>query len=137
MNISGTHIWNKAAAVTDNPLDQIPEFDRISLRAVLVTGNTDPTEALNAAGIYDPVVLPVILDNGAGDVGNALTPGIRAVLEFQDPEPLAQPQDPDPPTASEPSSAASPAAASPTAPRTAMLPATSFGRPLAPVRPRR
>ncbi|HYZ20945.1 MAG TPA: hypothetical protein VE690_02195 [Rhodopila sp.] len=114
--------------MSDNPLDQIPEFDRISLRAVLVIGDADPTEALSAAGIVDPVTLPVVLDDGSGDTPHALTPGIRAVLEFEQPEAPAQTQQftmpadiPEPP---------------PPAPGTRMLPASPLGQPLAPIRPR-
>ena len=107
----------------------MPTIDRISLRAVLVTGDADPSDALKAAGIHDPVVLPVVVDDGSGSSDQSLTPGIQATLEFQATDDIAQPE-----AAAMAPDAVEPAAA---APRTAMLPAGPLGQALAPVRPRR
>jgi hypothetical protein len=73
-------------SMSDNPLGSIPSFNRVTFAAVLVAGDGDATEALLAAGIFDPVAVPVL----AGDDGDAstnppaggLVPGITAVAEF-------------------------------------------------------
>jgi hypothetical protein len=74
--------------MSDNPLGRIPSFDRVSIRAVLVRDGEDPTQALAAAGIVDPVALPVVLGEGAPDVsfGDGFTPNLTAVLELDAPD---------------------------------------------------
>ncbi len=47
--------------VSDHPLDRIPAFTRISIRAVLVQQGEDPGPALAVAGIINPVAIPVVL----------------------------------------------------------------------------
>ena len=69
--------------MSDNPLDRIPIHDRISLRAVMVPDGEDPGPSLAAAGIVDPVTLPVVFGEGQPDIsfGDGFTPNVSAVLE--------------------------------------------------------
>jgi hypothetical protein len=46
--------------MNDNPLDRIPKHDRVSLRAVVVDDGEDPGPALRAAGIFDPIAVPIV-----------------------------------------------------------------------------
>ncbi len=73
------------AGMSDNPLDSIPTFDRLSLRAVLVQEGEDPTAALAQAGLIDAVVVPAVLGDLAGlsggILGDGVTPNVTAVLE--------------------------------------------------------
>jgi hypothetical protein len=71
--------------MSDNPLDRIHSFDRLSIRAVVVEDGEDPGPALAEAGITDPIALPMMsgeqpLDRGFGD---GITPGVTAVLEIE------------------------------------------------------
>jgi hypothetical protein len=45
--------------MSDTPPDRIPNFDRVSIRAVVVEDGEDPSQALAAAGIVDPIALPI------------------------------------------------------------------------------
>jgi hypothetical protein len=69
--------------MSDNPLDRIPSHDRVSVRAVLVRDGEDPGPALTAAGIADPIALPVMFGEGQPDVsfGDGFTANLTAVLE--------------------------------------------------------
>jgi hypothetical protein len=70
--------------MSDNPLDRIPSFDRVSVRAVVVMEGEDPGPLLAAAGIVDPVAVPVVFGEGAPDrsFGDGFTPNVSAVVEF-------------------------------------------------------
>jgi len=68
----------------DNPLDRIPGFDRVSVRAVVVPEGEDPGPALAAAGIVDPIALPIVFGEKAPGLGfgDGFTPNVTAVLEY-------------------------------------------------------
>jgi hypothetical protein len=70
-------------------MDSLPSFNRLSIRAVLVTDGQDPQAALAEAGIFNSVAIPVVLGEDSplsgGLLGNAITPNLTAVLE-PDPE---------------------------------------------------
>ncbi len=70
--------------MSDNPLDRIPGLDRVSIRAVVVMEGEDPAPLLAAAGIVDPVAVPVVFGENAPDrsFGDGLTPNLTAVVEF-------------------------------------------------------
>ena len=90
--------------MTDNPPDPIPHNDRVSIRAVLVRDGEDPGPALAAAGIHDPIAVPVVVseDPHAADgiLGNAATPNLIAILQVD------QPDDPTATTGDQPDQAA-------------------------------
>ncbi len=132
----------------DNPLDRIPGFDRVSVRAVVVPEGEDPGPALAAAGIVDPIALPIVFGENAPDrgFGDGFTPNVTAVLEYDQSEAV------DSGSASEnrlpasdslassrgtqiraPGSAADDA--SPSRAATTKLPASYGIQPLAPIRP--
>jgi hypothetical protein len=124
--------------MSDNPLDRIPSHDRVSLRAVLVKDGEDPGPALAAAGIFDPVALPVTFGEPDIGFGDGITPNLTAVLETH----------PGPGDVLVPASGARPASAEaqsgaaasgfddrPGEPATINLPAAYGMQPLAPVRP--
>jgi hypothetical protein len=67
--------------MSDNPLDHIPSHDRVSLKAVVVRDGEDPEPALAAAGIYDPVALPVVFGEPDIGFGDGITPNLSAILE--------------------------------------------------------
>jgi Cell Wall Hydrolase len=73
-----------ACGMSDNPLDRIPSHDRISLRAVVVRDGEDPGPALAAAGITDPIALPIVFGDAQPDAsfGDGITPNLTAVLEL-------------------------------------------------------
>ncbi len=114
-------------------MDQIPAFDRVSIRAVLVTDGQNPQAALAEAGIFDPIALPVVMgdepDLSGGILGDGITPNLIGVLETEqqdasDPTPPPQPargQSDD---------------AQPTRATTGMLPPAFGLRSLAPIRNR-
>jgi hypothetical protein len=121
--------------MSDNPLDRIPSFDRVSIRAVVVSDGEDPSHALAEAGIFDPISLPVVFGENQPDFrfGVGITPNLTAVLEsdqevdeFDSTDQLAGIQSG--PAESQPSQQ--------TRPATATLPAAYGAQPLAPVRPR-
>jgi hypothetical protein len=121
--------------VSDNPLDRIPSFDRVSIRAVVVRDDEDPSQALSDAGIFEPIALPVLLGEDQPDFsfGDGITPNLTAVLE---PDQEADEFD----SADQPAGIQlGPDQIRPsrqTRPATATLPAAYGARPLAPVRPR-
>jgi hypothetical protein len=122
--------------MSDNPLDRIPSFDRISLRAVVVAEGEDPGPALAAAGISDPIELPVVFGEDPPDrsFGDGFTPNVAAVLEFDQSE-----EDESGPASGAPSSASythgSPAGAAGSSPAATNLPSAYDIQPLAPVPP--
>ena len=71
--------------MNDNPLDKIPTFNRVSIRAVLVQEGQDPGPALAEAGLINPVALPVVVgddpDLPNGILGDGFTDNLTAVLE--------------------------------------------------------
>jgi hypothetical protein len=67
--------------MSDNPLDRIRDHDRISFSAVVVKDGEDPGPALAAAGIFDPVALPVTFGEPDIGFGDGITPALTAVLE--------------------------------------------------------
>jgi hypothetical protein len=71
----------------DNPLARIPSFDRVSLRAAVVPDGVDPGPALAAAGIFDPIALPIVFGENPPDrsFGDGFTPNVAAVLEYDQP----------------------------------------------------
>jgi hypothetical protein len=135
--------------MSDNPLDRIPSHDRISLRAVVVRDGEDPGPALAAAGITDPIALPIVFGGAQPDAsfGDGITPNLTAVLELDRGDddgfprggqgfasgavgPAADPHGFDPGTRPNPVAVAAPAPR----PATLTLPGAYGLRPLAPVR---
>jgi hypothetical protein len=121
--------------MSDNPLDSLPSFDRVSIRAVLVEEGEDPAAALAEAGFTEVISIPVVLgeaaDPSGGILGDGITPNLVAVLE-------TEPEDgSDPATGarSVPVRSAS-AAEPPPEPSTTNLPSAFGLQPLAPVRQR-
>ncbi len=47
--------------MSGSALDRIHPHDRVSIRAVLVHDGEDPGPALAAAGIFDPIAIPVVI----------------------------------------------------------------------------
>jgi hypothetical protein len=125
--------------MSDNPLDGIPTFDRVSIRAVVVYEGEDTGHALSEAGIVDPIALPMVVGEGQPDnsFGDGITPNLTAVLEFdqEDDDPFDAPSRDDghqsPDTGSQ-----GPTVTSQAQPGTASLPAAYGIQPLAPVRRR-
>jgi hypothetical protein len=73
--------------MSDNPLDRMPSFDRVSIRAVLVDEGEDPGAALAEAGFAEVITIPVVLgeaaDPSGGILGDGITPNLAAVLETE------------------------------------------------------
>ena len=115
--------------------DQIHEFDRVSIRAVLVTNGEAPDDALFKAGIFNSVAIPVVIGNddslSAGILGNGITPNVTAVLE-PDPEDDFECLPPSQAT----SGPRHPVNRQPPEPKTDTLPSAYGLQPLAPVRSR-
>ena len=114
--------------VSENALNDLPGFNRLSIRAVLVNEGEDPAPALAEAGII-PVMLGDNVDLPGGILGNATTPNLTAILEIEyqddfDASPDARPDE----------TGAGPDAARSNEPGTTMLPAAFGPQPLAPVR---
>ncbi len=119
--------------MSQSPLDRIPAFNRVSIRAVLVHPGKDSGPALSEAGILDPIAIPVVLgedvDLPGGILGDGITPNLRAVLETEhqddfDASPTNQTQ----------RANLRPDVARPAEPVTTMLPAAFGLQPMAPVR---
>ena len=113
-------------------MDQVPAFNRVSIRAVLVNEGEDAHAALAAAGLVDPVAIPVLVgddhDLGGGILGDGITPNLTAVLETED-------DGEDAAVGAEPSKSASASAETrPSIPVTDTMPAAYGMQPLAPVR---
>jgi hypothetical protein len=68
--------------VSDKTPDSQFGFDRLSLRAVLVREGEDTEAALAAAGIHEPVSVPVTF--GPNSDGSGLVPDLTAILEQED-----------------------------------------------------
>ncbi len=119
--------------MTDNPLDSMHGFDRVSIRAVLVRDGEDPSAALLEAGITDPIAIPVLvgddLDPTGGILGDGITPNLTAVLETEREDDFDSSPDtgPTPPRRSA-------EVARPDEAGTSMLPPAFGMQPLAPVR---
>lgn len=63
----------------------IPAHARLSFRAILVPPGVDASAALAAAGIYDPVSVPCVIDDAAGmtaGLGAGPEGRLTAVLEM-------------------------------------------------------
>jgi hypothetical protein len=122
--------------MSENPLDRIPSFDRVSIRAVIVPDGEDPTHALSEAGILDPVALPVVFgeDQPGIGFGDGITPNLSGVLE---PDLVDDEFDScaEPPTANQPG-AVQRDSGQQNQSATTLLPAAYGTQPLAPVRPR-
>jgi hypothetical protein len=121
--------------MSDNPLDRIPSFDRVSIPAVVVSDDEDLSQALAEAGIFDPISLPVVLGEDQPDFSFAdgITPNLTAVLEpDQEVDEFDSTDQPAGIQLGSPQSGPS----QQTHPATATLPAAYGARPLAPVRPR-
>jgi hypothetical protein len=75
----------RAIRMSDNPMDSLPAYNRVSIRAVLVTDGQDPRAALAEAGIFDPVEVAVVIGDDLslsdGLLGDAITQNLTAVLE--------------------------------------------------------
>jgi hypothetical protein len=73
--------------MSDNPMDKLPAFNRVSVRAVLVSDGENPSAALADAGFADPVALPVVLgeelDLSGGILGDGITLNLTGVLETE------------------------------------------------------
>ena len=71
-------------AMNDDPLDRIPSFDRVSIRAVVVADGEDPGQALSQAGIFDPVAVAVAFGESPpdGSFGDGMTPNLTAVVAY-------------------------------------------------------
>jgi len=123
--------------MSDNPLDRIPSFDRVSVRAVVVMEGEDPGPLLAAAGIIDPVAVPAVFGDNAPDrnFGDGFTPNLSAVVEFDEDaggfEGEGDEQADGDASAEDTVSSGPPVSGS----RTVTLPAAHGMKPLAPVRP--
>jgi len=119
--------------MSDDPMDRVPAFDRVSVAAVVVRDGEDPTAALLKAGITDPIAVPVVFgeDLPAGILGDGVTPNLVAVIETEQQED----DDTSPHAAINRVESHLDQTQSPTA-VTGTLPAAFGMKPLAPVRPR-
>ncbi len=114
--------------MSGNQMDNPSAFNRVSLRAVLVSPGDDPGRALAEAGIVDPLSLPVVFGEDPRPpsciLGDGVTPNLVAVLETE----TGEMRHASPETAG---------SAPDDAPRsgsvTAMLPAAFGAQPLAPI----
>jgi hypothetical protein len=132
--------------MSDNPLDGIPTFDRVSIRAVVVHDSEDPGHALSEVGIFDPIALPMVFGEGQPDsFGDGITPNLTAVLEFDQEDGSdpasgnldAAPVTHNPTPGAQPGTAgSSPDDVRPSRSAATSLPAAYGIQPLAPVRPR-
>jgi hypothetical protein len=116
--------------MNDDPIDRIPSFDRVSVAAVLVREGEDATAALTEAGIIDPIVVEVMLDDGSGTdlsfFGDSVSGNLVAVLETEQADHRSDHREAKRVAHSDPPSSATP--------RNANLPRAFGSRPLAPVR---
>jgi hypothetical protein len=120
--------------MSDNPLDNLPTHNRLSIRAVLVHEGEDASAALSEAGFATVVTVPVMLgeqlDLSGGILGNGITPNLVAVLETEEGEEAFEPSPYTQPGSARPYQDEAP----PSEPVTTMLPAAFGTQPLAPVR---
>ena len=119
--------------MTDNPMDSLSSFDRVSIRAVLVREGEDPSAALAAAGIFDPIAIPVIIgedvSQSGGILGDGITPNLKAVLETGQAPPEGSSRDREPVPRRNTAESVTPREIG-----TSLLPAAFGLQPLAPVR---
>jgi hypothetical protein len=132
-NRMSDHPDDQAGTASDSPLDQLPAHDRVSIRAVLVREGEDPGPALAAAGIVDPVAVPVVVgeqpDLSGGILGDGVTGNLTGVLETEPGEAF------DVSPGTQPGSARAAREALPWSGQdTSMLPAAYGMQPLAPLR---
>lgn len=86
--------------MSDDPMDKLPTFNRVSIRAVLVEEGEDPSPALAQVGFAEAVAIPVVLgedlDLSSGILGDGITPNLTAVMEaeIEDDEANAAPASP-------------------------------------------
>ena len=73
--------------MSESPLDRIPAYNQGLDRAVLVHEGEEPSPALAATGIVDPIAIPVALDEeidlAGGILGDGITPNLITVLETE------------------------------------------------------
>lgn len=121
--------------MNDNPLDKVPAFNRVSIRAVLIPEGQDPGPALAEAGLVNPVALPVVLGDSPdlpnGILGDGFTDNLTAVLETDAQDEFSPSADAQHDNAPAPSAPSDP---QPAAPVAANLPPAFGTRPLAPGR---
>ncbi len=119
--------------MADNQMDSLSSFDRVSIRAVLVREGEDPNAALAAAGIFDPIAIPVIIgedvSQSGGILGDGITPNLKAVLETEQASPEGSSRDREPVPRRNAEESARPRETG-----TNMLPPAFSLQPLAPVR---
>jgi hypothetical protein len=112
-------------------MDRLPAHNRVSIRAVLVRDGEDPGPALAAAGIVDPVAVPVVAgdhpDLSGGILGDGVTANLTATLETEQGEDAQVAADGEQAIAGRGPRAAQP-------PATTTLPPAYGMQPLAPVR---
>jgi len=64
----------------------VPSLDRISIRAVVVFGDEDPSEALAQAGIFEPVEIPIVIGDASelppGSFGDPVAGNVEGLLEL-------------------------------------------------------
>ncbi len=117
--------------MSDDPAQRLAAANRLSIRAVLDTGQGDIQSALTKAGIFEPVAIPVWVGDDprqqGGFLGDGITPNVTATLEPDEPDAFYSDQAFEPPP--QPASQAEAAA-----PGTTTLPAAFGMRPMAPVR---
>lgn len=122
--------------MSDDPMDAIPSFNRVSIRAVLAHDGEDVEAALSEAGIFNPVAVPVLIGDGqfpsGAILGDGFTPNLTGVLETE------QQEDFDVQFHSQPSpTERNEAVARPNPRQATILPAAYGMQPLAPIRRRR
>jgi hypothetical protein len=75
--------------MTDDPVTGGANSNRVSIWAVLAFDGEDVTQALNQAGIFDPVVVPATFsdagDPRGGILGDGITPNLTAEIEAAEP----------------------------------------------------
>lgn len=65
----------------DDPLSQIPAHDRVSIPAILIVEGDDSFASPIAAGIDDPVIIPVTIDaDSVVMMGDCFTENVTAVF---------------------------------------------------------
>ena len=122
--------------MSDDPMDRLPTFNRVSIRAVLVEDGEDPSHALAEAGFAESVAIPVVIGDDldlSGDIlGNGITPNLTAVLETE----IADDEHDAPPASQSGQMRATPETPLRPGSATTNLPAAFGLQPLAPVRKR-
>jgi len=121
-------------------MDSLPSFNRVSVRAVLVQQGEDPGPRLSAAGIYDPITVPVLVDQDQSHsgviLGDGFTRNLTAVLETEAESSPGAAADTQPGTGRGDAGSTQSGSTQSGWPGTTMLPAAFGSQPLAPVRQR-